>query len=390
MKTDMALNPPFSGTQSLANLIEPLSLIDSFLDHPPVGFTPLMIGPPGRSVPAFLMSFPLLTSLDDSKKKLLRSVPLLRGLEGLLQVPALFVGTTVSEYTLYPPALDPERFINDLLETSKAKGCHLIVIKDIPCDSPLLSDEENRSASELLARCADRGFFLLWGQALAYVKIDFDSVETFLQRQSSSRRKNLRSKLKSRASIEVEEARTGDERFDDAAFVETLFDLYLNVYHQSEIHFDQLTLPFFQSLLRSREASGVVFLYRCGGKIIGFNLCFVHSGNLIDKYVGFLYPEAREANLYFVSWFHNLEFAVRYRLNFYVAGWTDPEVKAFLGAAFTFTRHAVYLHNPFLRGILKRFKRSFEADHNRIAVERHDSSNPAAEASVNGRGDRPA
>ena len=353
-------------TQSLLNLVEPLCLVDAFLDHPPIGFVPLRLGPSDRFVPAFLMSFRLLTSLDESKKRLLRSIPLLRRLEEHLRMPALFVGTTVSEYTLYPPSLDLAPLIDRLLETSRAKGCRLVIFKDLPCDSPLLSEAENRFAAELLSRCAERGFFLLWGQALAYVKIDFDSVETFLQRQSPSRRKNLRRKLKARASIEVEELRTGEDRFSDRAFVEALFELYMNVYRQSGIHFDQLTLPFFQALLQSREASGVVFLYRRDGRIIGFNLCFVHSGNLIDKYVGFLYPEAREANLYFISWFHNLEFAVRYRLNFYIAGWTDPEVKAFLGAAFTFTRHAVYLHNPLLRGLLKGMKRVFEADRNRV------------------------
>lgn len=373
MKTDHA-SRSVSGSPAFLNLIEPLSLVDAFLNHPPAGFLPFWVGPPDQPVPAFLMSFDLLTSLDPSKKRFLRSVPILRGLEHRFQMPALFVGTTVSEYTLYPSSLDPTLLIAGALETSKTMRCRLVVIKDIPCESPLLSNEENRSASELLSHCAERGFSPMWGQALAYVKIDFDSVEAYLQRQSPARRKNLRRKLKVRASIDVEELRTGDGRFGDLDFVQRLFSLYLNVYRQSEVHFDQLTLPFFRSLLQSREANGVVFLYRRAGRIIGFNLCFVHSGNLIDKYIGFLYPEAREANLYFVSWFHNLEFAVRYRLGFYIAGWTDPEVKLFLGASFTFTCHAVYLHNPLLRGILKRMRRSFESDHNRIMAGRSQPS----------------
>jgi hypothetical protein len=83
---------------------------------------------------------------------------------------------------------------------------------------------------------------------------------------------------------------------------------------------------------------------------------------LIDKYVGFRYPEAREANLYFVSWFHNLAFARELGLRYYVAGWTDPEIKAHLGARFTFTCHAVYVRNGILRAGLRRLAGYFERD----------------------------
>jgi uncharacterized protein len=83
---------------------------------------------------------------------------------------------------------------------------------------------------------------------------------------------------------------------------------------------------------------------------------------LLDKYVGFAYPQAREFNLYFVSWFHNLEYALERGLKCYVAGWTDPEIKRHLGARFTFTHHAVYIRNPWLRRLLSHFKHHFEAD----------------------------
>jgi predicted N-acyltransferase len=61
-----------------------------------------------------------------------------------------------------------------------------------------------------------------------------------------------------------------------------------------------------------------------------------------------------------VSWFQNLEYALERGLRCYVAGWTDPEVKRDLGAAFTHTQHAVYVRNPVLRALLKPFRRLFE------------------------------
>jgi len=58
---------------------------------------------------------------------------------------------------------------------------------------------------------------------------------------------------------------------------------------------------------------------------------------------------------------------LRHGLRHYIAGWTDPEIKRYLGAKFTFTRHAVYVRNPLLRAILRRFSSAFESD--RAALE---------------------
>jgi predicted N-acyltransferase len=203
---------------------------------------------------------------------------------------------------------------------------------------------------------------LVEGQALAYVPVDFTSTEEYLARQSRARRKDIRRKLRSAAHLEIEAIPTGDPRFQDEALPAAFYELYLNVYRQSEIHFDLLTAAFFKTLLQSADSDGVVFVYRAGGEMIGYNLCLVADDRLLDKYVGFLYPQARDYNLYTVSWFHNLEYALTHGLRCYVAGWTDPEIKRHLGARFTQTRHAVYVRNPVLRGILTPFKRFFEMD----------------------------
>jgi hypothetical protein len=83
---------------------------------------------------------------------------------------------------------------------------------------------------------------------------------------------------------------------------------------------------------------------------------------LIDKYIGFDYPAAHEHDLYAVSWFHNLEHALARRYRYYVAGWTDAEIKRRLGARFTPTLHAVRVRNPLLRALLRLSKRWFESD----------------------------
>ena len=81
---------------------------------------------------------------------------------------------------------------------------------------------------------------------------------------------------------------------------------------------------------------------------------------LVDKYVGFAYPQARENNLYALSWMHNLEYARMLGVKRYVAGWTDAEAKRQLGARFTLTWHAVRPRNPVLRWLLGRMRGLFE------------------------------
>jgi len=346
------------------NLLEPSSLIESFLKDPPVGFDALRIRSSQGVTPAFVTSFDLLTTLDPPVKRVVKPILGLSGLDRFLKLQTLFVGTTVSEYLVCPSCGDSGDWIKDCLRQAEAQDVSSLILKDIPLNSPLLTPDENTKADEIRDQCRRAGFQILTGQALAYVPIDFGSVDEYLQRLSASRRKDIRRKLRKRAEVEVEEIPLGTPVFSDEAFVGRLFELYLNVYRQSEIQFDRLSLPFFASVLRRSAGEGMMFVYRHRGKIVGFNLCFLHRDNLIDKTIGLVYPDARDLNLYFLSWFFNLEYAIRHGWKYYIAGWTDPEVKRSLGAEFTFTQHAVYLRSPVLRAGLRRLGHFFEMDRN--------------------------
>ncbi|XAH24664.1 GNAT family N-acetyltransferase [Xylophilus sp. GW821-FHT01B05] len=338
--------------------LEPPSLIEHFQQHPPQGFALL----PGAGAPAFAAPFDLLTTADDELKRRAATLPLHRHWSRLLRIRTAFVGTTVSEYALVPPGL-PAAALPASVRAKLAPGHRLSIIKDIPQQSPLLPAEDNAFADALADACQQQGFILVEGQALAYVPIDFADIDAYLARLSTSRRKNLKRKLRSRAELQVRRIPTG-AAFANDAVVDAFFALYEGVYAQSEVHFDRLTRDFFAAVLRDEASGGTVFEYRraADGALLGWNLCFEHGGKLIDKYIGFAYPAAREANLYFVSWMVNLEYAIERGLSHYVAGWTDPEVKAQLGAQFSFTRHAVYIRNPLLRAIGRRFAGRFESD----------------------------
>lgn len=349
--------------------LEPDALLGAFMAHPPVGFA---AGHSALGMPVFVAPFDLLTTADEPLRRRIVGLPGYHRWGRLLRWRTRFAGTTVSEYAPLPPTVTPAALAQGL-KAAYGRECRLLIVKDIAWDSPLLGDADNAYTRAFASACAAAGFVLLEGQALAWVPIDFGSNDEYLARLSSGRRKNIRRKLRSLADLEIEAVPTGDARFRDEATLAAFHVLFDNVYAQSEVHFDRLAAAFFRAVLQDGESGGVVFVYRHAGEMIGWNLCYEHGGRLIDKYVGFAYPQAREHNLYFVSWMHNLDYARRRGLTHYVAGWTDSEVKAFLGARMTLTRHAVYARNPLLRALLRRLGRHFERDRSwRAATEAND------------------
>ncbi|MEO7053231.1 MAG: GNAT family N-acetyltransferase [Rhodanobacter sp.] len=348
--------------------LEPDGLLAAFTQHPPLGFT-VEHSPQGML--CFAAPFDLLTTADEVLRRRIVSLPGYRWWGRWLRWRTRFAGTTVSEYAPLPTSVAPIDLAHGL-KRDYGRACRLLIVKDIAQDSPLLDAAANEHARAFAAACEAQGFVLLEGQALAWVPIDFASNDEYLARLSPARRKNIRRKLRSRADLEVEAVATGDPRFHDAWTLASFQALFDNVYEQSEVHFDRLGPAFFRALLQDATSGGVVFVYRHAGEMIGWNLCYEHAGKLIDKYVGFAYPQAREHNLYFVSWMHNLDYARQRGLTHYVAGWTDPQVKSFLGARMTFTRHAVYARNPLLRALLRRIGGHFESDRQLLAAEPGD------------------
>jgi predicted N-acyltransferase len=338
--------------------LEPDALLAAFVAQPPPGFV-VTASPQG--MPTFVAPFDLLTTADDDLRRRVACLPLYRWWGRMLRWRTCFAGSTVSEYAPLPLGVSPADLAQGL-KHAHGRECRLLIIKDIAQDSPLLNAADNAYAAAFAQACATAGYVLLEGQALAWVPIDFASVDEYLARLSPGRRKNIRRKLRSRAGLQIEAVPTGAACFRDEATLAAFHALFDNVYAQSETHFDHPGAGFFRVLLQDADSGGVVFVYRHAGQMIGWNLCYAYAGKLVDKYIGLAYPQAREHNLYFVSWMHNLDYARAHGLSHYVAGWTDPEVKSFLGARMTFTRHAVYARNPLLRAMLRRLGRHFESD----------------------------
>ena len=338
--------------------LEPAELIESFHENPPEGFASIKIDIEDSYLHAFSMNFKILTTVNKRVKNILKYIELF-----IPKIKLLFIGTTVTEYSIFPKGVQADKVCEGILKKFSEMKSSVLVVKDIAMESPVLAEEDNRFTNELISCLKGKKFQTIYGEALAYVGINFTSVDEFLSRFSKSRRKDFKRKLRSMSDVAIDQVNTGDEFFNEEN-VQYFYNLYLNVYNDSVIHFDKLTLNFFRSVLQSSKSGGIVFVYKHDGKIIGYNICFKAGDNFIDKYIGLIYPDAHNFNLYFISWFYNLDYCIKNNIKLYIAGWSDPEIKSYLGAEFTFTFHAVYIANPVIRFIFKKMKFLFESDKN--------------------------
>ena len=345
------------------NALEPASLVNAFMNNPPEGF---VISPSLRSeaIHAFFADLDLFTTLDDDAKKIVdklrKFAPINFIIKKIFTPNVLFIGTTVSEYCCLPNNFNFNDFTDKIRAVFLSSKRQFLIIKDLPQNSPLLTEQENQTSAVLTNHLKNEGFIILTGQALAYLPINFSSLDEYLSKLSASKRKNFRRKMKDASELNLQELSSGDAFFTDE-MVAYFYELYLNMYNKSDIHFDKLTILFFRQILQ-KTTNAKVFIYSHKSKIIGFNICYIVGDMLVDKYAGALYPESLDVALYFNNTFDNIKYCLKHDLKTYIMGWTEPKTKASLGCDFTYTTHAIYIKNPIIRYILSRFSSNFEGD----------------------------
>lgn len=356
---------------SLLFQLEPTMLIDAFLYNPPPGFENCSVALKWGKLPAFATKFDLFLTADKPVQNFVQFVSRFfpdKLCNFLLRPRTLFVGTTVSEFALFPAELNLQELKPVLLNKMVEEHVKFLIVKDIATEAPFLSAEEIILADKICSSLTAAGFVLIEGQALAYVPINFTSETEFLSRFSKRHRSNFRRKLRKRSDLELQIISTGDLRFCNSDKINSYYRLYENVYKNSRIHFDKLSRTFFAKVLNDDTSGGLIFEYSYQGHCIGYFLCFHRGEYIIDKYMGAEYPAFRENNLYFVSWFDILQYALDHSCKYAIFGWTSPEIKAYLGAHFVFTKHAIYPANPLLRRGLSHLSGVFESD--RKALEK--------------------
>ena len=295
------------------------------------------------AAPGFITSYSLDTTLGNVGRALTHEIR--RLLPGALTIRLACLGSPCTETTLFgfSPDLTHEargaalRMLISAFEKDAAQAhAGLVAIKDTPETlAPIL-----RTIAKPL------GYFALPGMPSAYLDIDFANIEEYISHLSAETRKDMRRKLRSRTHIRLE------WHPDISRHLEQITALYNATLARADMKFEELTPEYFQGTLHNKPNQSICALYYFADELLAFNLLLHDSHTLLDKY--FCMDErGRVHNLYFLSWFANIEFCLAHGLKRYQSGQAAYENKLRLKSRLMRTQMFARHRNPAINAALR-------------------------------------
>jgi predicted N-acyltransferase len=216
-----------------------------------------------------------------------------------------------------------------------AEGCWLLALKDAPQDG-LWPD--------LAAAC---GYQATPGMPSATLAIDFPDMDAYLAGLGAGTRKDMRRKLKAMPGLRIVRTRSL------AGLEARVLELYRQTRLRADLQFEDLTAAYFTGVLERMGERAFCTLYFLGDELIAFNLLLQDVDTLLDKFFCMETDRGPAHNLYFVSWFVNVQHAIDHGLGRYQSGQADYENKLRLGSRLApshmYFRHRRALVNCALR-----------------------------------------
>jgi hypothetical protein len=337
--------PGYRRENGVINAIEPAWYADIIHHHPPDGFE----SGHRDGLTYFVGGFDLSSRLSSS--------PILAGLaKRILPSPRmLFIGQSSCEYCFIPKDRSDADILATILGLLDETRAAAALVLNLPSGSPFLRQDDNDRSHNLLSLLQRNRFEILGGEALWYVPIDFASADAFLQKLPRRHRQRIKRNLKSRRDVEVRLIAGGTGSLT-AKEIELLYQLSENVVAASHEHFVHFPRAWHQEFFARWDESCRLFLYMVGEKLAGFTLGIVSGDAFIFKTTGLDYSISKKNKLYFVAWFHMLDYCCQLNLRYFIAGQSNDAIKSYLGAISTPTIHAIYFRNPMLRWMTRRLK----------------------------------
>ena len=115
---------------------------------------------------------------------------------------------------------------------------------------------------------------------------------------------------------------------------------------------EELTEAYFTSLLQAMPERAFCTLYFAGDELLAFNFLLQNGRTLLDKFFC-MDGRGRAHNLYFVSWFTNVQYCIDHGITTYQSGAAGYENKLRLGSVLTRTRMAFKHKNRWVQGALR-------------------------------------
>ena len=264
---------------------------------------------------------------------------------GFLKLRMMTIGSAASEGDLDHDQSWIAVALHEAIESYRHHSrASLILLKDFPS-----------SYRNALAPFSSNGYQRSPSMPAARLDIDFADFEQYMMAKLSKVfRKNLRRKLRS---SQAGPPITLEVLNDASGIIEEIFPLYLQTYQRSDFTFEKLTTEYFCLLGQRMPDRTRFFVWRRDNRIIAFNLCMIHDGNLHDVAIGLEYPLALELSLYFVTWHDVMTWSIENGIKCYHTGPLnyDPKLhlKLSLAPLDLYVRHNWDLINPIFKLALR-------------------------------------
>jgi len=219
----------------------------------------------------------------------------------------------------------------------------LIVWKDFPaCYRTLLAD------------LTAHGYTRVPSMPMTGLSLDYRDFEEYLGTLSSKTRKDLRRKFRKGDSPPPI---TCEVLTEILPLLDEIHPLYLQVYERSPLKFECLSKEYFRALSERMPDRARFFIWRYEGRIVAFNLCFVHDHTIYDEYLGLDYRVALDLHLYFYRLRDVLSWAIRHGLTRYYSSPLNYEPKLRFGSELApldlYVLHTTPLLNPLVGRAVK-------------------------------------
>jgi predicted N-acyltransferase len=230
-----------------------------------------------------------------------------------------------------------ELIFKEFEKISKSSKAKLLAIKDI-------NDIEKQLINKIKNA---KKYTKIISMPTAFLKINFSNLDEYFLKLSHATRKDIRRKLKKLSEIRIERKTNIDDMID------IIYPMYLSTRGRSDWQFETLEKDYFQLVLRQMPENSFCSIYYSSEKPLAANFFLVNENTLIDKYFCAFSEDARNYNLYFISWVENIKFCLENGIKKYIAGQAGYENKTRLGCDFVINWLYFYHRNFIINILLK-------------------------------------
>ena len=213
------------------------------------------------------------------------------------------------------------RIFSGLLGTlnreARARGTSFLAVKSL-----------GSQAEQLAPSLGKHGFHRVTNLPIVALPARFRSMDEYLISLPKKTRTYMKRKMRSLPELRIEFRTTADGVEDQ------LFPLFENTRNQSKSRygeFEDLNCDLFKRVMGELGDKACLMLCWKGDRLMSFLLMLVARDRVIGKYIGMVYPEGRELNLYFVMALKMIEMAIERGIGQVEMGVTTYPTKLLFG-----------------------------------------------------------